>query len=73
MFPGKEDGYQIFEYLVVLGYPGDEYFSQFPIIVENEFDNDFISNFKRINSYSIKTIINPFKIYEVTSCNQLKD
>ena len=61
LFPGKTEGLQLFEYMCLLGHPGDKYFSQFSLCPSNR---EYFKNIPNLARVDLKDVLNGAKFYQ---------
>ena len=70
LFPGSNEGAQIFEYLNILGTPGQKYLEEFKL---NQNILDAIKIFENASPYSLEEIINPDNFYDKKDIDEVCD
>jgi glycogen synthase kinase 3 beta len=70
LFPGVNDGYQILEYMNILGLPPDDYLKEFHLS-KNIYDS--IKQIENINTYPLNEILNPNNQYKEKDINEVSD
>ena len=70
LFPGSNEGTQIFEYLNVLGTPGQKYLEEFNL---NKNILEAIKIFENATPYSLEEIINPDNFYDKKDIDEACD
>ena len=70
LFPGINEGLQIFEYMNILGMPDEKYLKEFTLTKDIL---EAIKEFENANPYSLEEILNPHKIYTKEDIDQASD
>ena len=70
LFPGSNEGTQIFEYLNILGTPGEKYLEEFKL---NNNILEAIKIFENATPYSLEEIINPDNFYDKKDIEEVCD
>ena len=70
LFPGLNDGFQIFEYINILGVPNKNYLNEFKL---NKETLEVIKQFEKINPYSLEEILNPDNFYNKKDMDEACD
>ena len=70
LFPGSNEGLQIFEYMNILGVPDQNYLKEFNL---NQTILDTIKSFENINVYPLEEIINPKNFYNKKDIDEACD
>ena len=70
LFPGLNDGFQIFEYINILGVPNQNYLNEFKL---NKETLEVIKQFEKINPYSLEEILNPDNFYNKKDMDEACD
>ena len=70
LFPGLNEGYQIFEYMNILGIPDKKYLEEFNL---SQDILDAIKIFENANPYTLKEILNPHNYYNKNDIDEVSD
>lgn len=70
LFPGINEGLQIFEYMNVLGVPDQKYLKEFNL---NSDVLETIKDFEKIEPYPLKDILNPHNYYNKRDIDEVSD
>ena len=70
LFPGLNDGFQIFEYMNILGMPDEKYLQEFNL---NKEILDTIKIFENANPYTLEEILNPYNFYNKRDIDEVSD
>ena len=70
LFPGLNEGLQIFEYMNILGIPEQKYLKEFNL---NKDILDAIKIFENATPYSLEEILNPYNYYDKKDIDEVSD
>ena len=70
LFPGLNEGLQIFEYMNILGIPDQKYLKEFNL---NKDILDAIKIFENATPYSLEEILNPYNYYDKKDIDEVSD